>query len=209
MRASRRRQAPEVRKEILDAPAKPRTLLEQLQWEADQEMIEELPAEIRITDRPTTYKRETFVRLLREVASGRHLAGVCRDEGMPSYMTVLRWGDSSPVIAIALARAYESCAANMEADMIPIADYGGNDTYEGKNGTRVNTDVIQRSKLRIETREKLLKVIAGARWMQKVMISNDPKNPVGKPLNEYTTAELAARISALQADKAIDPEPSA
>lgn len=198
-----------MKAEILE-PRK-RTLLEQLQWEADQEMIDDLPQKLELTPgRPTTYDREKFAYLLGQVAEGRLLADVCRDEGMWTYMTVFTWGESSPVIALALARAYESLAANWEVDMVRISDFGGNDTYEGPNGTRVNTDVIQRSKLRIDTREKLLQVVAGNRWRQKynlmVQDATPGPNSAKKPYHEMTSAELAAEIAGLQS---AGPDPEA
>lgn len=192
---------------------KPKTLLEQLQWEADQEMLDELPESIPKKGpqgNPPKYTREMMARLLSEIAGGRHPTAVCRDEGMISYMTLLAYCAVSPEIAAALTRALASFAAHLEGDCLAIADYGANDTYETDNGTRTNVDVIQRSKLRIEVRQRMQTVADSGRYAPRVLMGNDPTNPLPshkKGLHEYTTDELVQAIAAAQAaQKLTNPE---
>lgn len=72
-----------------------------------------------------------------------------------------------------IARAREAGFDRIAADCLEIADQTGKDTIYGDNGARADTEWISRSKLRIETRLKLL-----AKW--------DPKRYGDKITQEHT-----------------------
>lgn len=66
-------------------------------------------------------------------------------------------------VSLAIARAREDGEDFLAADCLNIADDNGKDVRQTKDGTEVTDhDVIQRAKLRIETRLKLL-----AKWNPK------------------------------------------
>lgn len=79
------------------------------------------------------------------------------------WTTVYDWMEADPEFALRIARAREEGYDAIALDALKIADDGLNDTYMTEDGIeRTNTDVIQRSKLRVETRLKLL-----AKWSPK------------------------------------------
>jgi hypothetical protein len=86
---------------------------------------------------------------------------------MPAVRTVSDWKEAHPSFSADFARAREEGEDYLAAECLEIADDGSNDyvTKKNANGTEyeaVDHDHIQRSKLRIETRLKLL-----AKWNPK------------------------------------------
>lgn len=165
--------------------------------------------------RPMEYDSHVLAAILEQVADGVPLAKVCRDRGnRPNYTTVMRWAELSRRIMIALARARVEGFARLELEMLEIADDAARDFVETEKGQRYNPEAVQRSKLRIETREKLLKVWNAERWHDVLRVQHDHRGmPVAnagpggagghaKALNEYTTQELLAFIENAAAEEA-------
>ncbi len=97
------------------------------------------------------------------LSNGEPLAQICRDEHMPSDRTVRNWQSSDAAFSSAIACARETGFDVIAAECLDIADETGRDTIYGKDGDeRPDTEWISRSKLRIETRLKLL-----AKWDPK------------------------------------------
>jgi hypothetical protein len=93
---------------------------------------------------------------------GEPLAAICRDIGV-GYRTVYDWIDIYPDFAANIARARESGYDHIAEDCLSIADNGINDKQKDDDGkVIIDHDAIQRSKLRVETRLKLL-----AKWSKK------------------------------------------
>ena len=132
------------------------------------------PAEAKPPGRPSKYTTELADEIVERLSEGEPLRQICRDERMPSWSAVYRWMEAdatfSERIAGGRARGFDAIAS----ECLDIADHGLNDTYIDEQGNkRTETDVIQRSKLRIETRLKLL-----AKW--------DPKRYGDKQTTELT-----------------------
>ena len=111
------------------------------------------------------------------ISRGEPLEVICRDEGMPASRKVHEWcdGENRPkevpaTFAADIARARELGYDAIAADCLLIADDGTNDWMaaqaadgdERAIAARVNGEHIQRSKLRVDTRLKLL-----AKWSKK------------------------------------------
>jgi hypothetical protein len=87
------------------------------------------------------------------------LAVICRDIGI-SRNTVNKWRDEDPGIAAQFDEARDDGYDIIAQDCLSIADDGHRDYFEDADGRPVvDHDHIQRSKLRVETRLKLL-----AKW---------------------------------------------
>ena len=100
------------------------------------------------------------------LSEGVPLRELCRKDGMPSFVAVYDWINASEEWTLRIARARESGADALAEECLSIADNASNDWMDNHNpddpGYRLNGDHIQRSKLRIETRLKLL-----AKWSPK------------------------------------------
>ena len=137
--------------------------------------------------RPPLYdaREQLIEQICVRLATGEPLAQICRDEGMPADRTVRLWCQEDTAIAAAIARAREMGEDALAEQCLEIADDARNDWMErqgedGGEGWRLNGDHVQRSKLRIETRLKLL-----AKWNPKKYgdkVSAELSGPAGGPI---------------------------
>ena len=134
------------------------------------------------TGYPTKRTPEIEAEIIRRLSDGEPLAQICRTEGFPTPRTVRNWRDEDPEFASAIARAREDGFDAIAEDTLAIADDGRNDFMErlgdgAGEGWALNGEHIQRSKLRIETRLKLL-----AKWDPKrygEMVKTEHSGPNG------------------------------
>jgi hypothetical protein len=97
------------------------------------------------------------------LAQGEPLAQICREDGMPCLVTVWNWQKADPSVSERIARAREAGFDQIAQDALDIADDGSRDYKPSEDGRELpDHDHIQRSKLRVETRLKLL-----AKWDPK------------------------------------------
>lgn len=116
--------------------------------------------------RQSTYSPEVADAICARLSEGEPLRQICRDEAMPHWSTVYAWMRADTEFDQRIARAREVGEEAIAEETLAIADDGRNDWMErfGKDsvGYAVNGEHVQRSKLRIETRLKLL-----AKWNPK------------------------------------------
>lgn len=123
------------------------------------------------------YSQEVADAICARLAEGEPLRQICRSQGMPAWRTVYDWisehGDFAARIALARALGYDAIAE----ECLEIADDSSHDTKivgsDDNSREAADTEWIGRSKLRIETRLKLL-----AKW--------DPKRYGDKVTQEHT-----------------------
>lgn len=147
----------------------------------------------RPVGRPSLYSQTTVDSILEQIANGKFLSDICADPAMPSCSTVFKWRLDHPEFSEAYAHAREAAADKMVIETIAIADDGQNDTYLDEDGNpRTDTDVIQRSKLRVETRKWLLARMAPKEYGDRIETHHSGEI---KKTNELTDEELVARIA--------------
>jgi hypothetical protein len=113
--------------------------------------------------RPTKFKPELLDEICARLSKGEPLTVICRDDHMPCDDTVRNWANGNEAIARDIARARETGFDQIALDALAIADDAALDTKKGPNDTDLcNSEWISRSRLRVETRLKLL-----AKWDPK------------------------------------------
>jgi hypothetical protein len=129
--------------------------------------------------RPSLKTTELVATICERLAMGEPLAAICRDEGMPHPSTVRDWMAADADVSRAIARAREDGEDWLAAECLEIADDGRRD-YETKEDGRevVDHDHIQRSKLRIDTRLKLLSKWNPKKYGERLALAGDPEAPV-------------------------------
>ena len=125
--------------------------------------------------RPSTFSQEVADEICVRLSQGEPLRQICRDERMPAWQTVYGWKAAHEEFSKRIAHAREAGFDAIAEECLEIADETAFDTVIGENGDRANSEWISRSKLRVETRLKLL-----AKW--------DPKRYGDKVTNEITGA---------------------
>lgn len=112
---------------------------------------------------------EIFNYVCKEIETGKALRNVLKKEQMPSTSTFFQWLELYPDKAKQYARATEVRAEIIFDDILSIADENTNDTYVDENGfEKVNQDVIQRSRLRIDARKWVLSKLNPKKFGDKV-----------------------------------------
>lgn len=72
--------------------------------------------------RPSSYTTEIAERICEELATGRHLHIICKDDWAPGERTVYQWLDKNPDFARLYAHARERQQEVFAAEVIAIAD---------------------------------------------------------------------------------------
>ncbi len=124
--------------------------------------------EKRPVGRPTDYTPELADRICELVATSTFgTKKLCKThDWMPDDTCIYKWRYRHPEFASKYAEAKARQADLLAEEIIEIADDGLNDTYVDDQGNvKTDTDVIQRSRLRIDTRKwiacKLLPKVYG------------------------------------------------
>lgn len=145
--------------------------------------------------RPSKFTQEIANSICERLAQGEPLASICRDEDMPAVRTVSDWKAAHAEFSADFARAREEGFDALAAECLDIADETSRDTIATDHGDRPNSEWITRSKLRIETRLKLLAKWDVKRYGDKLALGGADDMP---PLKALSDDDLAARIAALQ-----------
>jgi len=127
--------------------------------------------------RPTKRTQEVIERIIQGLSEGTPLTVLCKPDDMPGVQTVYDWMHGDEQLSVAIARARESGFDQIALDALDIADNSERDTIlTDKGGEVPNSEWISRSRLRVETRLKLL-----AKW--------DPKRYGDRIAQEITGAD--------------------
>lgn len=129
--------------------------------------------------RPTIYTPQLATDICRRIALGESVRKIVKDEDMPSSTTIYNWlldKDKADFL-----KQYET-AINIKAELMfdelnEIADDGTNDFMERTNGDGetyevVNTENIQRSRLRVDTRKWYLSKIMPKKFGEKLDLTS-------------------------------------
>lgn len=124
--------------------------------------------------RPSVYAKEIADEICERLATGESLRRICRDVRMPGESTVRSWVISDiDGFAAQYARSRDLGLDAMADEILDIADDGTNDWAghgEGQPET-LNTDHIQRSRLRVDSRKWYLSKLAPKRYGDKVALT--------------------------------------
>ena len=148
--------------------------------------------------RPTLYTPEIAEEICDRLAGNgpkgkvEPLAVICRDEHMPAVRTVSGWKATQPGFLADFARARDEGWDALAAECLEIADEAGADVIvlkraDGSEYTQVNLEGVSRSKLRIETRLKLLAKWDPKRYGDKIALTGG--GPDDAPLRSVRVIE--------------------
>lgn len=132
---------------------------------------------------PFTYtpkQREKAIKaVIAGLRKGTPLTVICSADGMPCDDTIRDWAEADAELGREIARARDTGFDTIAMEALAIADAAENDTKAGKDGAEVpNSEWITRSRLRVETRLKLLAKWDPKRYGDKQLIGSDPDNPL-------------------------------
>ncbi len=133
--------------------------------------------------RPSTFNPEVVTEICRRLSTGECLEWICAEDGMPPVRTVNDWRALHDSVAADFARARSEGFDAMAAETLRIADDGSNDFMmkrgrDGEQEQAYDAEHVQRSKLRIDTRLKLLARWDPKRYGERTTLVGDADNPV-------------------------------
>jgi hypothetical protein len=107
------------------------------------------------------------------MAAGWSLRQVCALDGMPTHAAVIQAARKDPE---GVGRLYREARENLFAywaeEIIDIADDATNDWMEREHGPVTNTEAINRSRLRIDTRKWLLAKLKPSEYGDKTQVEH-------------------------------------
>jgi hypothetical protein len=148
--------------------------------------------------RPSSFSEEMADKICDALADGQSLRSVCRDPEMPSQSAVFRWLADPDRAAFReqYARAREAQADALFDEMLDIADDGSNDwmkrnRQDGTTEDVLNSEHIQRSKLRVDARKWMASKLNARVYGDKLDLTSG-----NEPLRKLSDDDLDARIAA-------------
>ncbi len=124
--------------------------------------------------RPGIFDQAKFDEICARVSTGESLRSVCRDEGFPAAPTIRLWVvmDTPKGVSAQYARAREAQMEAWSDEITEIADDGTNDWMTVKRGGEdvevENKEVVNRSRLRVDTRKWLMSKIAPKKYAERI-----------------------------------------
>lgn len=133
--------------------------------------------------RPAIYAPAIAETILERLMDGQSLRKICEDEAMPSRSTVLRWlAADTEGFEAKYARARVAQLMGEADALLELADQSriGMKTTTKGNGDieTVEGDMIERTRMQIETRKWLLEKLIPKKYGAKLELSGDPTNPI-------------------------------
>ncbi len=144
--------------------------------------------------RPSKYTPELADEICQRLSEGEPLRQICREEYMPHWSNVYEWMRKDEALAARIAHARELGHDAISEECLEIADDATNDYMDkvrkdGEVVRELDAEHVQRSKLRIETRLKLL-----AKWSPKKYGDRQEIDHTIKTEKGYITLPDGSRI---------------
>lgn len=133
--------------------------------------------------RPSKFTTKLADEICERLANGETLLAICRDEHMPSRPTVHQWILKPPAGAeefpFTYARAREIGVNVLVDQTLEISADGSKDVYVDADGNeRTNNEVVQRSRLRVDTIKWLASKIAPKVYGERLELAGDKDAPL-------------------------------
>lgn len=123
--------------------------------------------------RPSEYTAAIAAEICGRLANGESLREICASDDMPGKSTVFNWLAAHKEFVDQYARAREAQVEHWADEIVEIADDGTNDWIERQNSDgstyeAVNSDHINRSRLRVDARKWLMSKLAPKKYGDKI-----------------------------------------
>lgn len=127
--------------------------------------------------RPTDYNQEIAEMILDKLADGKPMKVICKEEGMPCYMSVLRWQRRHPEFGDLVARAKIDGTHALADECIEIADEKKVDPAD--------------KRVRIDTRLRLIGKWNATIYGDKVAVGGSDDMPAIKTSQQLDVSNLS------------------
>lgn len=148
--------------------------------------------------RPTKYSDKLADRICRKIAEGYSVRSICKEKDMVSMQTLFRWLRENDKFREQYVRACEERSYAQAEEIIDIADNATNDYMEKLEGDGYifNSENVQRSRLRIDTRKWLMSKMNPKVYGDKLDMTTN-----GNDIGVALSAKQAEQLLKARADR--------
>nr|DAS57165.1 MAG TPA: Sf6 terminase small subunit gp1, octamer, DNA-binding, CAPS buffer.65A [Caudoviricetes sp.] len=141
--------------------------------------------------RPSKYTNKLADKICQMIAQGQSVRSICAKKDMISMQTFFRWLRENDKFREQYARACEERSYMHAEDIIEIADNASNDYMEKLEGDGYifNSENVQRSRLRIDTRKWLMSKLNPKVYGDKLDMTTNG-NDIGVTLSASQAEQL-------------------
>lgn len=144
--------------------------------------------------RPSDFTQEIADKICELLADGQSLREICLSDEMPARSSVFKWLSEVKSFSDQYARAREEQAETLADEIVSIADDGTNDyatrtSVDGSTAQQVNSEHIQRSRLRVEARKWVASKLKPKKYGDKIIAEHS--GPDGGPVRMEHSGELS------------------
>jgi hypothetical protein len=143
--------------------------------------------------RPSTYTEEIADKICARIASGESVLSIAKDPEMPASSTIYLWllDEDKKSFSEKYDKARIAQADHYFDQLLEIADDGTQDTItratgDGETYEVANTEFIQRSRLRVDTRKWYLSKIMPKKYGEKLDVTSDGEAITNVNINVIT-----------------------
>lgn len=135
------------------------------------------PPKAKKIGRPSTKTEAITNAICERIACGETLTAICKEPGMPGYETVWRWRQKDSAFDQLYMRARVAQMERWADEIVEISDDTSSDvitktTPQGREYDAFDTDHINRSRLRVDTRKFLMAKIAPHLYGERVEVEH-------------------------------------
>lgn len=146
--------------------------------------------------KPVKLTESLSAKICSRMAQGESLRSICRSEGMPSLGSVFRWVADDLRFREQYEAAMAQRAEGLFEEILEIADNAMGDTTEIDGVSKPNTEIVARSRLRVDARKWMLSKMLPKKYGDKIAIGGAEDLP---PVKLMSNDALEAKIAELQA----------
>ena len=160
----------------------PTQIVQILEQQADTGLPLEKPAKGK-GGRPSIFTQEIADIICIRISEGESLRDICKDDDMPSRMSVYRWLQANPEFCDLYTRAREDQADTLADEIVAIADEIPDlnpilDKHGALIEIQLHSAYIQWQKQRIDARKWTAMKLKPRKYGDKVQVGGDPENPL-------------------------------
>jgi len=135
---------------------------------------------VNTSGRPSDYTQELADKFCELISNGLSLRSACKEEDMPSPATIFKWMREHDSFLKQYEKATQERTEAMAEELLDIVDDGTNDymtkNINGKDIQITNTENIQRSRLRADTRKWLMSKMKPKKYGDKIDMTTNGEN---------------------------------
>lgn len=148
--------------------------------------------------RPTKYSDKLADRICQKIAEGYSVRSICKEKDIVSMQTLFRWLRENDKFREQYVRACEERSYAQAEEIIDIADNATNDYMEKLEGDGYifNSENVQRSRLRIDTRKWLMSKMNPKVYGDKLDMTTN-----GNDIGVALSAKQAEQLLKARADR--------